>query len=343
MCMAPFDQCRVVPPALGRQPTFEELTASFDGNAVNADSLEGHACPNLPTAVFAGHERCVELAIEAGADVEAIARLLVAGVELQLRPLMLAAIAGTYDCARALLAAGAQIEGSTSSCYHRTPLWLAARHGRDECVQLFVGAGASLEARDSAHGGTALLAAALAGHNASLALLIQNRAALEAKEKFGQTALMHAASRGYPTCAEVLLTAGADVEAKNKSGQTSLSLAAAKGHLTCVEALLGAGADVEARTKTGKTPLMAAATGGHEGCLARLLQAGAALEVKDKQSKTALARAAQEGQLTCLNALITAGAHLEPTAFWLAASNCHDACATRLLEAGQELIRVFRP
>ena len=71
VCRAPFKRCRLLPPALAPQPTFEELTASYGKKAVPIDAIAGHECPNLGVAASKGHEQCIQRAIDAGADVNA--------------------------------------------------------------------------------------------------------------------------------------------------------------------------------------------------------------------------------------------------------------------------------
>jgi hypothetical protein len=78
---------------------------------------------------------------------------------------------------------------------------------------------------------TALIWAALRGHEAVVQLLLDKRADIEAKDKlFGRTALIWAAQGGHEAVVQLLLDKGADVEAKNKDGWTALIWAAQRGH-----------------------------------------------------------------------------------------------------------------
>ena len=70
-----------------------------------------------------------------------------------------------------------------------------------------------------------------------LALLIDNGAEVDEKNKFGETALMNAARWGHPLNAAFLIDAGADINAKTKSGETALEFATYSHHKEVVELL----------------------------------------------------------------------------------------------------------
>ena len=62
----------------------------------------------------------------------------------------------------------------------------------------------------------------------------------------GSTALMLAALRGHEAVAQLLLQHGADVAAASNNGSTALMLAAQGGHEAVAQLLLQHGADVAA-------------------------------------------------------------------------------------------------
>ena len=72
---------------------------------------------------------------------------------------------------------------------------------------------------------------------------------------FGWTPLHHAANNGHLSVVEYLVNQKADINAKNKYEETPLHYAAEKGHLRVVEYLVNQKADINAKNKQGKTPL----------------------------------------------------------------------------------------
>ncbi|KAH8652847.1 hypothetical protein BGZ61DRAFT_511129 [Ilyonectria robusta] len=114
---------------------------------------------------------------------------------------------------------------------------------------------------------TDLMVASYCGHRATVKLLLEKGADVEAKDKdYGRTPLWWAAEKGHEAVVKLLLDKGADVEAKDKDcGGTPLWWAAENGHEAVVKLLLDKGADVEAKDKDcGGTPLWWAAENGHE-------------------------------------------------------------------------------
>jgi hypothetical protein len=93
--------------------------------------------------------------------------------------------------------------------------------------------------------------------------------------KRGQTALHFAAYKAKPATLKVLIEAGADVNAQSIKGATPLSFAAQEDNTIIVMELIKAGADVNLARHDGVTPLHLAAFMGHEGCAAVLIHAGA--------------------------------------------------------------------
>ena len=84
------------------------------------------------------------------------------------------------------------------------------------------------------------------------------RAARAQKFAEGATALMAAAAAGCDACVRLLLERGADVTAQNGTGLTALHNAAFEGNPATVKQLLDAGAPVNIADERGFTPLMMA-------------------------------------------------------------------------------------
>ncbi|CAM9658293.1 unnamed protein product [Chrysoparadoxa australica] len=159
-------------------------------------------------AAEVGDEAAVEDLIARGADVEARDRHGYAS------PLLWACSGGHLACARALLAAGAEPDGTAH--LEKTPLHRAAGYG----------------------------------HTAVLRLLLQHGAAVNALARSGVTPLMEAAGASGSVreeCVAVLLEAGADTGLQDDLGQYALSLAASLGAPSLVQLLLRHGADPDIR------------------------------------------------------------------------------------------------
>ena len=130
-------------------------------------------------------------------------------------------------------------------------------------AKLLLEKGADVAAASNS-GTTALMCAAVGGHEAVAQLLLQHGADVAAAKNGGETALMLAALGGHEAVAQLLLQHGADVAAASNEDVTALMLAALGGHEAVAQLLLQHDADVAAAKKDGGTALMLAALGGHE-------------------------------------------------------------------------------
>jgi ankyrin repeat protein len=157
--------------------------------------------------------------------------------------------------------------------------------------------------------GTNLLQAIRAGDAGKAEALMQDAAALEARDEHGNTPLMTAAWLADATMLERLLKAGADVNAGNKAGATALLYASTledKARL-----LIASGADVKAQSKLGNTALiLAARKPGNSRTVKLLLGRGANVHAKNVFGTTALMCAAAAGDMDSVRLLLDAGADI---------------------------------
>jgi ankyrin repeat protein len=184
-------------------------------------------------------------------------------------------VPGTGAMARALLAAGAPVNGNPSD--PETPLMTAASYGDAEVARVLIETGADLDATASATaggvpGGTALRHAAVFGMAdvaavllaAGAADLVQAAAAgdvtghltHETSEQDRIAALRIAAEHGRLNVIDQLLGASTPVDGVDRDGSTALHEAAYSGRVESVRHLLARGADPARRdTRFGSTPL----------------------------------------------------------------------------------------
>ena len=176
--------------------------------------------------------------------------------------------ASNASMAKLLLEQGADVAAANND--GDTALMLAAINGHEAVAQLLLQHGA--DATAARHDGvTALMCAAGGGHEAVAQLLLQHGADVAAAEHHGFTALIWAAGGGHEAVAQLLLQHGADVAAAMHDGSTALMGAAQGGHEAVAQLLLQHGSDVRAAMHDGRTALMIARANGHEA-VARLLR-----------------------------------------------------------------------
>ena len=103
--------------------------------------------------------------------------------------------------------------------------------------------------------GTALTVAALYGWEGTVKLLLEKKANIEARNKYGSTPLIVAAVNGYVGIVQLLLEKGANIEARDNEGNTALMSAARHDRVMMVELLIARGANVEATNFRGLNAL----------------------------------------------------------------------------------------
>jgi ankyrin repeat protein len=173
-------------------------------------------------------------------------------------------LTGTGTAARALIAAGAPVDGHPGDS--ETPLITAASYGDAEVARVLIEAGADLEARAAPNAGgvpegTALLHAAVFGMTDVLDLLVKAGARVHSIEV--------AAAAGDVTDWLALET---PLQARIRA----LVMAADHQRLPVIDQLIEAGTPIDAEDEQyGRQALRVAACNGRPGSVRRLLQHGA--------------------------------------------------------------------
>jgi uncharacterized protein len=172
---------------------------------------------------------------------------------------------GTGAAARALVAAGARVDGDPDD--PETPLITAASYGDVEVARVLVEAGAALEARAAPHaggvpGGTALTHAAVFGMTAVLDLLVRAGARIHGIEE--------AAAAGD-------LGGWLTPDTSPQARVRALVMAADHERLTVIDQLVAAGTPVDAvDQRWGRQAMRVAVENGRRASVTRLLEHGAA-------------------------------------------------------------------
>ena len=154
----------------------------------------------------------------------------------------------------------------------------AVRAGETKVVEKLISVTPDLVKGHDLEGATALHHAAGFGNLATMKLLLDKGADVNAPNRRKSTPLFWALHDEAKV--RLLLAAGAKVDARSNDGRTPLYLVASiPNAIPVLRLLLDKGADVNAWLLTGATPLMAASRGDAE-TIRRLLEEGADVNAK---------------------------------------------------------------
>jgi uncharacterized protein len=202
------------------------VTSLLDSDPKLVDSKNDRGMNAFTVAKYNRKEDIARLLLDRGAKMDVHAAAMV-GEETRLREL----IAADKTCIAAFSHDG------------WTPLHLAAFFGHTVCAKILIDAGAQVNERSINSMNNMPLHAAASGRKAeTVRLLLENGAAVNAKQHGGWTALHAAAQNGDTTIAHLLIGAGADVKARADNNQNALDLALTKGQQEMVYILENYGA-----------------------------------------------------------------------------------------------------
>jgi hypothetical protein len=207
---------------------------------------------------------------------------------------------GHVEVARALIRYGADINARRGYFGEETVLMAAcaARRGTHgvqrpdlDTARLILESGADVNL------GSPLCKAAFCNHVDVARLLLEFRAEVDRRDRWGTTPLIAAAKEGHDECVRVLLDAGAAVDASEETGRRALYYACYEGYKSTAQLLLARGADVSASNgRDPFRPVFRAITYDKdkrkigEALLATMRARTARLEAENAELKSRLAR-----------------------------------------------------
>ncbi|GKZ83595.1 hypothetical protein AnigIFM56816_008690 [Aspergillus niger] len=268
----------------------------------------------LHCAAYRGNDEMVELLLEYGADISAVAGDGSTALHLAAlyghRKVMKVLFAHRANSQKAnekgatslQVAVGTQLDEATIPLLVKnkvdvnlrnihtgdTALHLAVQWRRPRIILFLLDKGASIDMTNE-DGLTPLQLAAKIDNCEAISLLLQRCAQVEARSLSGFTALQLAAHAKHWVAFDLLVIGGADVNAWNKEGESLLHEQARKSSNTAIASkLLDMGANIEARTSQGFTALQCAAKAGNKSMLYFLLDRGAKMDVETPKGETIL-------------------------------------------------------
>lgn len=194
-------------------------------------------------------------------------------------------------------------------------LMLACYNDHSECVQLLLEEGANIDQQD--YRGITCLMETSWNCNVELVTMLLNSALppdLNLVDDRGYSALMQAAEEGYSEIVALLIENGADVNLREKYRRCSaLMLAASRGQLNVVKQLYEGGAQINYIAKRDRChALLSATKGGYTDVARFLIRVGSDVNIQDHANHyTALMWAVAGGYLTIAEQLITAGCNMD--------------------------------
>ena len=330
------------------------------GAGVNRRSKDNKT--SLILAGAEGHDKCVELLLNAGADVN----VLTSGEYMHVT-----ALHAAVTCIHISMGPDVNRSDENEMVPIETRLEQVRREGVYRCIELLLNAGADVNALTGGPPGqfTALVCAVDRAHITHVKLLLMagaevNKEGYDSCHDKGVTALCSAARIGFDETIKVLIQAGADVNKVPKNGITPLMdsihvnafdyieydddpfTEETYKHRKCMELLLEAGADVNAEC-CDYTALLVALEYGLHGAVNLLIQAGADVNKVRKNGITPLMAALQSDGFVnyivkCLELLIQAGSDVnamapDGSALIIASQNAFDEGVQILIQAGADV------
>lgn len=199
--------------------------------------------------------------------------------------LLLKAISYKYEAVvKGLLNTGVDIN-AVNKC-GLNALMISSGDGACSMMQLLLDTGALIEGPSDAWC-TPLTYAVMRNQVDAVKLLVEHKASVKAKGRYGETVLM-CALQSSQAIITLLIENGADVNAQNNFGMTALMKATWLNDTAVIQLLLAGKARIDATDTVGWTPLMHAVLKKNRAAIELLVHSGANKYAQDTQGMTAL-------------------------------------------------------
>lgn len=225
-----------------------------------------------------------------------------------------------------------------------TALMYAALEGHENLVSVLLLGNADVN-KSAKDGLTPLLLSCVEGNINIIKKLLLKKANFNAVDKDGNGVLHIAAINGYSEICKFFVDLKVDLNFKNKQGRTPLHLAAEEGHANTSETLIKMGANPKLRA-FDKSPLDLAAENGHKNVCRVIINSGVKVNSSSRCEHTALHLAARHGHLEVVKLLVEEfGADINVknqynnTPLSLAVHSKHGKVAEYLINAGCNLTK----
>jgi ankyrin repeat protein len=255
----------------------------------------------LIVAAKNGHEKIVDLLLDAGADVRWMD-------EGGFTALNYGAQIGNMHIVKRL------IGKSSSSLLLTSALRDAAEEGHTEIISLLLDSGADVKFNEMGCQGSVLMCAAGYGHFSVVSLLIERGADVHFSTACcGHNCLLVAVQTCNYEIAKIILDAGVDVNSKLLNGRTALMLAAAQCDVEMAQLLIGYKAKVNVFDQDGMSALFYAVGNNDMDMVDVMLGQGRAnVNQVNSMGESALSMALENEDIEMVDQLIDAGAKLDP-------------------------------
>ncbi|MCK4935754.1 MAG: ankyrin repeat domain-containing protein [Elusimicrobiales bacterium] len=188
--------------------------------------------------------------------------------------------------------------------YGFTPLHIACFKGHLEIVKLLLENGAAINAKDEKNP-TPLHVASIQGHTKIAKLLIENKADMGDKASYNLTHLKSTCEKNKAGPENFLHSDSSDIN--NQKG-TPLYMACIEGNLEIVKLLIEKGSYIETKGENNNTLLHIACNCGYLGIVKLLIEKGININAKDNNNITPLLNASNHGHTEIVKLLLSKGA-----------------------------------
>mmetsp|Transcript_16356 Transcript_16356/g.38722 ORF Transcript_16356/g.38722 Transcript_16356/m.38722 type:complete len:468 (-) Transcript_16356:63-1466(-) len=162
----------------------------------------------------------------------------------------------------------------------RTPLLAAAEAGHEEAVHLLVNAKADVNYQDTSGFHALYLAAGAAQGLEAVKLLLENRADVHLRNKSGYTALHNACGCGQADAIRILLQARCDLDGKSRSGAAAVHVAALSDQPASLEVLREFKANLDMPAVGGNTAVHEGTMQNNPGIIQKLFDLKANINIE---------------------------------------------------------------